>query len=207
MRVPIRRTTIDAMSYRGPFIVADLNVRGELQLKASYEYEQLEQVPGAADLIAHPSSEKSGKALRNGGSPDCGLAKPTCICAGDPPPPPPAWRRLQRRRPGFAEAGRLRDRRRGGSDHPGRRSSGIFCASCATPAMKPAFGLMDLKERPLVATINFRSPSDPTDQLDSCWPTAASPLPTSAIAAGRVRFAARGGVLSTPGLKSALAGR
>jgi hypothetical protein len=31
--------------------VADLTVRGDLQATAEYRYEQLEQVPGAAELI------------------------------------------------------------------------------------------------------------------------------------------------------------
>src|SRR5687767_2973528 len=39
------------------FFVADLNARGELQLLADYRYEFLEQVPGAADLIAHFSTQ------------------------------------------------------------------------------------------------------------------------------------------------------
>src|SRR5215208_4381343 len=41
---------------RGPFFVADLDVRGELQLLAEYRYEHLEQVPGAAELIGQFSS-------------------------------------------------------------------------------------------------------------------------------------------------------
>jgi hypothetical protein len=38
---------------RQPYTVADLNPRGELQLSAAYRYEELEQVPGAAELIGH----------------------------------------------------------------------------------------------------------------------------------------------------------
>src|SRR4051812_9652794 len=34
------------------FFVADLNAKGELRAEAEYRYEQLEQVPGAADLIS-----------------------------------------------------------------------------------------------------------------------------------------------------------
>src|SRR5215208_3584474 len=41
---------------RGPFYVADLDVRGELQLMAEYRYEHLEQVPGAAALIGQFSA-------------------------------------------------------------------------------------------------------------------------------------------------------
>ena len=35
------------------FFVADLNLRGDLQATAEYRYEQLEQIPGAAELIVH----------------------------------------------------------------------------------------------------------------------------------------------------------
>src|SRR6188474_2379674 len=41
----------------GPFTVADLNARGELQLKAEYRYADLEQIPGAAELIGHFSGK------------------------------------------------------------------------------------------------------------------------------------------------------
>ena len=37
----------------GAFFIADLNARGELQLKAEYHYAELEQIPGAAELIGH----------------------------------------------------------------------------------------------------------------------------------------------------------
>jgi hypothetical protein len=42
---------------------------------------------------------------------------------------------------------------------------------------EPAFALMDLKQRPLVATINFKSPTEPADQLltalaDRCFAAA-----------------------------------
>src|SRR4051812_19963439 len=35
------------------YFVADLNTRGEVRATEEYRYEQLEQLPGAADLIAH----------------------------------------------------------------------------------------------------------------------------------------------------------
>src|SRR5687767_12880729 len=35
------------------FFVADLDLRGDLRATAQYRYEQLEQIPGAADLIVH----------------------------------------------------------------------------------------------------------------------------------------------------------
>src|SRR5688572_2617643 len=41
----------------GPFTVADLNARGDLQLKAEYRYADLEMIPGAADLIGFFSGQ------------------------------------------------------------------------------------------------------------------------------------------------------
>ena len=38
---------------RQHFAVADLNATGELTLLADYRYEELEQIPGAAELIGH----------------------------------------------------------------------------------------------------------------------------------------------------------
>ncbi len=38
------------------FTVADLNTKGELQLKQTYAYSLLEQIPGSLDLIAHLAS-------------------------------------------------------------------------------------------------------------------------------------------------------
>ena len=37
------------------FLVADLNSKGELQLREPYSYEALERIPGAGDLIARCS--------------------------------------------------------------------------------------------------------------------------------------------------------
>src|SRR5437870_7714748 len=42
--------------YSGPmrrYFVADLNARGEVRAVEEYHYEQLEQIPGAGDLIVH----------------------------------------------------------------------------------------------------------------------------------------------------------
>ena len=44
------------MPRQGAFTVADQNVKGELQLQADYQYEQLQQIPGAMELIRHFAS-------------------------------------------------------------------------------------------------------------------------------------------------------
>src|SRR2546423_9684002 len=38
------------------FVVADLNARGEIRAQTDYSYEELEQIPGAGDLIAQFST-------------------------------------------------------------------------------------------------------------------------------------------------------
>lgn len=40
-------------SVMGAFHVADLTAQGELQLQAEYRYEELEQIPGAGEMIGH----------------------------------------------------------------------------------------------------------------------------------------------------------
>jgi hypothetical protein len=165
----------DLMAYRGPFVVADLNVQGELQLQETYAYEQLELIPGASDLIAHfaasiwstpeefeikvpgarsalrmrwrSSADTSGIAtLRS----DDQLASLSLLASGIDP-------EADRLTLDAFQKHLLRELRDTG--------------------FEPAFALMDLKQRPLVATINFKSPTEPADQLltalaDRCFAAA-----------------------------------
>src|SRR5687767_11097831 len=45
------RTQVEPNSVIRRFFVADLDLRGDLKATAEYRYEQLEQIPGAAELI------------------------------------------------------------------------------------------------------------------------------------------------------------
>lgn len=153
----------------GCFLVADLNVRGELRAKAEYRYDLLVRIPGAADLIG----QLSGALWRS----------------------PEAFEtRLGGNAAGTGAGGGLSLRWRSSSDTAGiatvRDADGglvsLSLLACGlspeqdTLTLKafqqhllqelrdtgyePAFALMDLAERPLSATINFQPPADPVDQ-------------------------------------------
>lgn len=159
----------------GPFVVADLNVRGELQLKAAYRYEQLEQIDGATPLIAHLSAhlwrspEEFETALPGGlsamqfrwraSAPTAGiatlrsdgqLASLSLLASGiDPDADRITLEAFQRHL--------LREWHDTGTE--------------------PGFALLDLNARPLVATINFQGPIAPGDQFlvalaDRCFAAA-----------------------------------
>src|SRR5688500_12683498 len=156
------------------FFVADLNVCGELISKQAYRYDQLEQIPGAAELITsfatllwrspeefetilptatgvavrwRSSSETSGiVTLRC----DDVLASLSLLASGV-----------------SADADRLTFdafqrhllRELHGTEH------------------EPSFALMELDERPVVATINFQSPPAELDRVivalaDRCFAAA-----------------------------------
>ncbi|HET6251959.1 MAG TPA: hypothetical protein VFE47_30015 [Tepidisphaeraceae bacterium] len=141
------------------FFVADLNSRGELRDKAEYTYHALETIPGADDLIAHCSgnlwrapdefetmipASRSGLMLRWCAScPTAGIAtlrfksdllSLSLLASGlDPDADRITLLAFQQHQ--------LRE----------LRDTGV----------EPAFHLMDIPERPLVATINFQDPDDP----------------------------------------------
>jgi hypothetical protein len=158
------------------FFVADLNLRGDLQATAEYRYEQLEQVPGAAELIIQlathlyrspqefeaplirgkdhllyrwrASSPTSGiTTLRNDGQ----LASLALLASGINP-----------------DADRLT--LEAFQTHLLRELHG-------TP-YEPAFGLREVGAgRPLVAVVAFAAPSEQTDQVlvalaDRCFAAA-----------------------------------
>jgi hypothetical protein len=147
---------------QGIFMVADLNASGELQFKSEYRYATLEQVPGAAELIGQISGalwhkpEEFEEAL-NPENPGLRLR----------------WRSLSASS-GIATV-RFRDDLisvsllcSGVSDEADRVTletlQSHILRELRDTGFEPAFGLMELGERPLAATINFQSPSDPADR-------------------------------------------
>ena len=157
------------------FWVADLNTRGELQLKQEYDYATLEQIPGAAELIGQfashlwrdpggfetsfphaagkltlrwrPSSETAGIATVR--CSDALVSVSLLVCGLDSPGDSATLGALQQRL-----LQELRD----------------------TPH-EPAFDLLEQPERPLVATMNVGSPTDAADQhaaalADRCFAAA-----------------------------------
>jgi hypothetical protein len=163
-------TLLNLRSYKGfvqnaarSFWVADVNVRGELELKAEYQYESLEQIPGAAELIGEFSGalwrspnefdqllplEGIRMTLRwQGTSPSTGIAT--------------LWQSedlvsLSLLASGVdAEADRITLEAFQHHLLTELRDTGI----------EPAFALLNLTERPLVATVNFQSPDGQVPQV------------------------------------------
>ena len=157
------------------FTVADLNTRGELQSKTAYTYAHLEQVPGALELIAH-------------------FANPLWRTPeGFEVPFPPPTRHLSLRwRASAATAGIATIRCEEELASVSLLACGIerdadhitleafqkhLLRELRDTSYEPAFALMDLSERPLVATINFAAPAQPRDQMmvaiaDRCFAAA-----------------------------------
>lgn len=163
------------MPDRGPFIVADLNVKGELQLQAPYEYDQLQKIPGAVDLIAMfanhlyatpdefevdlPLSQSSLHFRWKSSASSAGIA--TLRSDGE-----------------LASLSLLAAGMDAEADHITLDTfQRHLLRELRDTGYEPAFGLMDLKQRPLIATINFASPQNPKDQLltalsDRCFAAA-----------------------------------
>jgi hypothetical protein len=146
----------------GHFWVADFNTRGELRSNMEYAYEQLERIPGASQLIAQFSSS--------------------------------LWRDPKEFETTFG-AGHLKFRWFASADTAGigtLRVNGELAALSLLASgidpdadqltlqafqqhllrelhdtgVEPSFSLMELKQRPLVATINFEQPIETeVDQL------------------------------------------
>ena len=147
----------------GPFTIADLNARGELQLKAEYRYADLEQLPGAADLIGHFSGQiwqspeefegplpVTGSTLTfrwRSASPTSGIA--TLRAAGE-----------------LASVSLLVSGVSQTSDNLTLETFQLhLLRELHDTGYEPAFALVELAERPLAATFNFKSPEGQLDRI------------------------------------------
>ena len=158
------------------FFVADLNLRGELRATAEYRYEQLEQVPGAGELIVsfathlYRSPEEFEVAL-----------------------PPRGRDHLRYRWRASAETAGIATLRNAGelaslallASGINPEADGLTLGAFQTHLLRelhgtpyePAFGLRDVTERPLVAVVAFAAPPEQIDQLvvalaDRCFAAA-----------------------------------
>jgi hypothetical protein len=145
------------------FFVADFDVRGDMRAVQEYHYEDLERIPGAGELIVRFSTAlyRSPETFE--------LSLPSV--KGD----------LTFRWLASAEtAGIATLRSRGELTSISLLASGLdapadhvtleafqhhLVRELHDTGVEPSFALMDLKQRPAVATINFKSPEDPPDQL------------------------------------------
>ena len=146
---------------RGPFLVADLDVRGEVRLRERYRYDELEQIPGSPDLIATFAAEvwRSPKGFEvglPGGRMRMRWAATAATCG------------IATLRAG-QDLASLSLLASGLDPHADALTLQAFqrhlLSELRNTPYEPAFELLDLDDRPLVATINFRSPTMPEDQL------------------------------------------
>lgn len=159
----------------GTFMVADLNASGELQLKSEYQYAALEQLPGAAELIGHLAGAlwREPEEFEEGFKPEGSDLKIR-------------WRSLSQ------SSGIVTLRSGGNLIWVGLLCSGIsdeadratlqalqvhLLRELRDTGFEPAFGLMELAERPLLVTVNFQSPESRLDRAlaaltDRCFAAA-----------------------------------
>src|SRR6185437_12034055 len=154
------------------FFVADLNARGELQSTAEYTYDTLSQIPGAQDLITQLSTslwrspEQFDIAIPGGLG---GLTFRWCASA------PTAGIGTLRYGSELLSLSLLATGLNADAD---RLTLGAFqhhqLRELHDTGIEPAFHLMDVTDRPLVATINFHDPEDASVRpvaalLDRCF--------------------------------------
>jgi hypothetical protein len=144
------------------FFVADLNVRGELELKAEYRYDQLQQLPGAAELITGLATAL----YRDPNGFEAALPSAGGVTFRWTPSAATAGIAIVRAAGALASLSLLASGLDGEADSItlGAFQRHLLHALHDT-GYEPAFALMDLSERPLVATINFVAPHSARDRL------------------------------------------
>jgi hypothetical protein len=146
----------------GTFVMADLDVRGDLKLRAEYQYDALLQIPGAADLIG----QLSGALWQSPDAFEVPLNQ-------DDAPFTFRWR-------SSSESAGIATLRAGGllvslsllvcgqsaeQDHLTLQAfHSHLLRELHDTGVEPSFDLLELKDRPLAATFNFHQPADPAGQ-------------------------------------------
>lgn len=157
------------------FYVADVNATGELRALAEYQYGQLEQIPGAADLIGL----LSGAVWRSPEEFEVGLhdERPHIIfrwraCAATAGVAT-AWDTGRLASVSLVCSGLDEDADRITLDAYQRH----LLHELHDTGYEPAFSLIHLRERPLLASVSFATPTEPADRLlvalaDRCFAAA-----------------------------------
>jgi len=152
-----------AAPLRRRFFVADFNVRGEMRSIEEYHYENLERIPGAAELIVRfstalyrspesfeitlPSAKADATFRWLASAPTAGIA-------------------TLRSRGELTSISLLASGRDAQADHLTLEAfQHHLLRELHDTGVEPSFALMEVRERPVVATINFASPDDQTDQF------------------------------------------
>jgi hypothetical protein len=157
------------------FFVADLSSGGELKAMTEYRYDQLEQVPGAADLITNFATtlyrwpEEFETNLGGGRSTMRFRWRASAETAGIT---------TLRSNDELASLALLASGLNPDADRLTLEAfqTHLLRELHGTP-FEPAFALLEIPQRPLVAVVPFRSPSDQTDQFltalaDRCFAAA-----------------------------------
>jgi hypothetical protein len=143
------------------FRVVDLNIRGEVALQADYDYQHLEQIPGAPELIGHFSSHL----WRSPDEFECPLPAARGLTIRWFASAPTAGIATLRTGQELASLSLLVSGLHPASDE---LTLGAFqqhlLRALHDTGVEPAFGLLELKERPLLATVNFIAPGETSDR-------------------------------------------
>ena len=154
--------------------MSDLSGLGDVVATAEYTYEQLEQIPGAADLIVHFATllYRSPAEFETLAPPSKGLTfrwSATSDTAGIA---------TLRNHGELASLGLLVSGINAAADHLTLEAfQKHLLRELHDTEHEPSFALMEIPQRPLVAVVPFSEPSDPTDQLvtalaDRCFAAA-----------------------------------
>lgn len=157
------------------FFMADVNATGELRALAEYRYEQLEQIPGAGELIGTLSgavwrSPQEFEVPLHEERPHLVLRwRATAATAGVAT----IWDRQVLASVSLACSGLDEDADRITLDAYQRH----LLNELRDTGYEPAFSLVHLRERPLLASVGFATPADPTDKIlvalaDRCFAAA-----------------------------------
>ena len=157
------------------FYIADVNASGELRALAEYHYEHLEQIPGAGELIGILSgavwrSPEAFEVALHDDRPALVLRwRATAATAGVAT----VWDRGVLASFSLACSGLDDDADRLTLDAYQRH----LLHELRDTGYEPAFSLVHLRERPLLATVPFAAPAEPADRLlvalaDRCFAAA-----------------------------------
>lgn len=146
----------------GQFWVADFNTRGELRSNMEYGYEQLERIPGASQLIAQFSSSLWRDPKEFETTLGAGHLKFRWYASADTAGI--GTLRVEGRLAAISLLASGIDR---DADHVTLQAfQQHLLRELHDTGIEPSFSLLELKQRPLVATINFEQPIEAeVDQL------------------------------------------
>ena len=144
------------------FLVADLNTQGELMFRQDYTMATLEQIPGASELIGSFSAaiwrEPDQFEIPLHARPDSLMLR--WSAAAETAGIATLWKAGELISLSLLATGLHRD-----ADLITLNAfQSHLLRELHDTGIEPAFALTDLTERPLIATINFKSPALPADQ-------------------------------------------